>query len=399
MKDSMLWPSIKLCKVGISVFCQLIVLVAQAQDVEEKESHISQNIDSLRIIKYEGKNFKFTPFAAPSYSPELEVLLSAGGLMTFSLQKDNPLVSRSSIPFSFGYSSNGSVTGNIKANIFGRNDKWRLVVDYWFKDMPDHYWGVGYDNAINTPKSDSTTRYDRDWIKFTARLGFSLGKHFYLGPIVDINETTASNINERMAMDPDYLLTGPTSRNSGIGLLLQHDSRDFATNAYKGVYINLEYIFYGHYLGGQNDFTIGALDYRQYVQLKERHILAWEIKSQWTTSDSPWTDKSMIGSPWDLRGYFWGRFRDNFMNFGLIEYRHMLGRKKPNKKGSYNSRSGFAIWTGHGAIAPELTNDLSWIPNVGVGYRFEVQKRMNLRIDYGIGIDNSAVYFSFNEAF
>ena len=156
--------------------------------------------------------------------------------MTFSLQKENPLVSRSSIPFSIGYSSNGSLTGNIRANIFGRNDKWRLIVDYWFKKMPDHYWGVGYENAINIPKSDSTTRYDRDWIKFTAKLGFRIKKHFYFGPILDINETKASNINERMAMDPDYLLTGPNSRNSGIGFLLQFDSRDFATSAYKGVY-------------------------------------------------------------------------------------------------------------------------------------------------------------------
>ncbi len=202
-----------------------------------------------------------------------------------------------------------------------------------------------------------------------------------------------------MAEDPDYLLTGPNSRNSGIGFLLQFDSRDFATNAYKGVYLNLEYIFYGEYLGGENGFTLRGLDYRQYVQLKERHILAWEIKSQWVTSDSPWTEKSMIGSPWDLRGYFWGRFRDNFMTFALVEYRHMFGRKKPNKAGNYKSRSGFALWTGHGAIAPEITNNLSWIPNVGVGYRFEVQDRMNLRIDYGIGIDSSAVYFSFNEVF
>lgn len=389
----------KICRIGLVAISQLVIFSIHAQDSQEKEKHVSQNIDSLRILKYEGKNFKFTPFAAPSYSPELEVLISAGGLMTFSLQKENPLVSRSSIPFSIGYSSNGSLTGNIRANIFGRNDKWRLIVDYWFKKMPDHYWGVGYDNAVNIPKSDSTTRYDRNWLKFTARLGFSIKKHFYFGPILDINETKASNINEIMAEDPDYLLTGPNSRNSGIGFLLQFDSRDFATNAYKGVYLNLEYIFYGEYLGGENGFTLRGLDYRQYVQLKERHILAWEIKSQWVTSDSPWTEKSMIGSPWDLRGYFWGRFRDNFMTFALVEYRHMFGRKKPNKAGNYKSRSGFALWTGHGAIAPEITNNLSWIPNVGVGYRFEVQDRMNLRIDYGIGIDNSAVYFSFNEAF
>ena len=29
----------------------------------------------------------------------------------------------------------------------------------------------------------------------------------------------------------------------------------------------------------------------------------------------------------------------------------------------------------------------------------ELQKRMNVRIDYGIGLDSSAFYISFNEAF
>ena len=61
--------------------------------------------------------------------------------------------------------------------------------------------------------------------------------------------------------------------------------------------------------------------------------------------------------------------------------------------------SGVVLWTGQSVIAPEWNNDIDWIPNIGAGYRFEVQSRMNLRIDYGIGKESSAVYFSFNEAF
>ena len=64
----------KICKIGILAFSQLIYFDTLAQDPKEKERHVSQNIDSLRILKYEGQNFKL-----PSYSPELEVLVSAGG--------------------------------------------------------------------------------------------------------------------------------------------------------------------------------------------------------------------------------------------------------------------------------------------------------------------------------
>ena len=39
------------------------------------------------------------------------------------------------------------------------------------------------------------------------------------------------------------------------------------------------------------------------------------------------------------------------------------------------------------------------LPNFGVGYRFEMQPRMNLRIDLGFGRETMGVYFNFNEAF
>jgi hypothetical protein len=39
------------------------------------------------------------------------------------------------------------------------------------------------------------------------------------------------------------------------------------------------------------------------------------------------------------------------------------------------------------------------LPDFGLGYRFEVQPRMNLRIDFGFGPDAFGVYFDFTEAF
>ena len=44
----------------------------------------------------------------------------------------------------------------------------------------------------------------------------------------------------------------------------------------------------------------------------------------------------------------------------------------------------------------ELNN---WLPNTGVGYRLELQPRMNLRIDFGIGKNSSELYFNMTEAF
>ncbi len=41
----------------------------------------------------------------------------------------------------------------------------------------------------------------------------------------------------------------------------------------------------------------------------------------------------------------------------------------------------------------------NWLPNGVLGYRLEVQPRMNLRIDFGFGRETMGFYFNFNEAF
>ena len=109
----------------------------------------------------------------------------------------------------------------------------------------------------------------------------------------------------------------------------------------------------------------------------------------------------MIGSPFDLRGYYFGRYRDRSSLIGLVEYRHMFMRKHPRKKDpdNYMSRFGVVGWAGSGSVAPGFFEHRDWIPNYGLGIRFEVQPRMNARIDFGWGDDSSLFYINFNEAF
>jgi hypothetical protein len=106
---------------------------------------------------------------------------------------------------------------------------------------------------------------------------------------------------------------------------------------------------------------------------------------------------SQLGTPFDLRGYQWGRFRDKSMIFFIAEYRHTF-----LKKDKTLSKHGAVVWVGTGSIFNEeviSNNNLNWLPNYGVGYRYEVQPRMNLRLDFGFGRESMGVYFNFNQAF
>ena len=388
----------------IIFFIFFILLANQllfAQDISQSKNNKSDGngLDSVRTAKLKLGRPLFTPFIAPSYSPELEFLLSAGGLYSFKSQKENSSLQRSSIPFSVGYSTNGSLQISAKLFYYGKQDNFRVFSEFWLKDMPDHYWGVGYENGKNREISDSTTAYQRHWWKLYNKVVWRIGSNTFAGAILDMNRTKASELNPIMEEDPAVQVYGTDIRNSGLGFAVQYDSRDVIVNAYRGWYLDLSTVFYGKFLGGNHKYQYVELDYRQYLSLgKPRQTLAWQVKTRLSFGAVPWPELSQLGTPFDLRGYRWGRYRDRDMLFGLLEYRQMFNRKRPNKKGSLKSKSGFVTWVGTGTVSKGI-GELNWLPNFGVGYRFEVQPRMNVRVDYGFGSDTNALYITFNEAF
>ncbi len=356
--------------------------------------------DSIPIGEVKLDKLKILPFIAPSVSPELGFMISGGGLISFNLDKKNKLIQRSSIPFSFGFSTNKSSNMSIRPSLFFKNDKNRLAGDIWMKNMPDNYWGVGYDAARHPSKPDSTTGYQRNWWQVMLKYSHKFREHIFAGLLFDYNQTKATDMSPEMIADPNVLKDGAFIRNYSLGLLFQYDSRDFTVNAYKGVFVEVSSNFYRSQIQVEPNYQIIVIDYRQYQQIKRPgRTIAWQIKTRMGINNVPWPEMSQLGTPFDLRGYRWGRYRDKAMLFGIVEYRHMFMRKKPRKDGNMMSRFGFVTWAAAGSVGSDYARMTAWLPNVGAGFRFEVQKRMNVRLDYGFGDDTSAFYFSFNEAF
>jgi hypothetical protein len=346
------------------------------------------------------KNVQFTPFLAPSFAPETQLMVNVGGLLSFRIDPHNEKVQRSSLPFSAGYSTNKSLLVNLRPAVFFKGDRNRLAGDLWIKIMPDNYWGVGYENARKPEKPDSTTRYQRHWYQALLKFSHHFGKNVYGGLLVDINKTSASDMSATIATDPNIIKDGPDITNVSVGLLFQYDTRDVTINAYEGMLVEISSNFYGRYLGGTNDYQVIVFDYRQYQRIqRDGRTLAWQIKSRMGLHDVPWPEMSFLGTPFDLRGYRWGQYRDKTILFGIAEYRHMFMRQRPRKDGNMMSRFGFVTWLATGSLAPSPGSLQHWLPNGGVGLRFEVQKRMNARVDFGIGARSNAFYVSFNEAF
>jgi outer membrane protein assembly factor BamA len=270
-------------------------------------------------------------------------------------------------------------------------------MDIWFKDMPDHYWGVGYENGFSKPKSDSTTAYQRLWWQVNPIFLWQFRPHYFMGINVDYNYTFVSDPSAGVKEDPDYLNYGSSNFNAGLGINMRYDSRDIPVNAWKGTYLDLSATFYRTVLGGDNNYEAIQLDFRKYYPITSRiqgKTLVIQIKTRISMGNVPYTEMSKLGSPYDLRGYTWGQYRDRNMLFLITEYRHMFSKASGDP-----GRHGFVTWIGIGAVTDDITELNHWLPNIGLGYRFEIQPRMNLRIEFGFGKKSRGFYLNFNEAF
>ena len=69
------------------------------------------------------------------------------------------------------------------------------------------------------------------------------------------------------------------------------------------------------------------------------------------------------------------------------------------KKDGSLSKSSFVAQIGGGTLGETVGDFNKWLSNGGFGCRFEVQPRMNLRIDFGFGKESRGFYFNLNEAF
>jgi hypothetical protein len=266
--------------------------------------------------------------------------------------------------------------------------------------MTDHYFGVGYDAGRYTPEGDTTTRYQRLWWQVKPILLRRLWGNWFFGLTVDANQTRATELSAGMAADPAVLRDGTNNLNFGAGPTLRFDSRDVPQNAYRGAYLQARFVPYLSALGKHPGYQMLDLDYRQYLSVgRVGSTLTWNLATRTVRGDAPWSELGQIGSPFDLRGYRWGRYRDKTIAYAIIEYRYTFsaGRRPDGSRGL--SRHGAVAWLALGTLGSDYTHLDGLLPNAGIGYRFAVQGRLNARIDFGVGEDSRAFYFNFTEAY
>jgi len=341
-----------------------------------------------------GKPF-LSPLVGPGYTPENGLLLGGGFLYSFKTNKNDSLIQRSSLPINTFISTKGNFGVNTKLASFWLQDRIRFNLEAKFSIANDNYFGVGFSEIESVEQGDSTTSYKRNNYKIAPTFLLRLLSNFYAGIGVDFNGSNVKELNDVMASNSYYNQFGPKNNNAGVRFNLNYDSRDITVNAWKGLFFNFTTGFYGDFLGSDNTYEIYEVDLRSYHQIyREGNLIALKLYGRFGSGEIPYEELTRLGGGKALRGYIEGQYRDRTGVYFLSEWRHTF----LNEKGKL-SKHGMTAWLGSGSIADNPSEIMEWIPNLGVGYRFEVQPRMNVRIDFGVGKNSSGLYFNFTEAF
>ncbi len=160
-------------------------------------------------------------------------------MISFKTNPKDTLIQRSSSPILAGITTTGAYFVGTKLSTFWFKDKLRIYADINFKDMPDNYWGVGYEEGYTTQKRNTTTAYDRTWFQIYPKFLWQFKKNLFIGPLLDFNYTKGSDACDSVHADSYYQKYNDRPFNGGGGLIFQYDNRDVPVNAWTGMLLEV----------------------------------------------------------------------------------------------------------------------------------------------------------------
>jgi hypothetical protein len=336
--------------------------------------YIAAGQDSTKV-----KRVKILPVPAFGYTPETKSYIGAVTLFTFNTYSDT--LTRTSIAkLKFTYTWNKQSILESEWNYFFKEEKWLLKGKLQVSEYPDLYYGIG----INTPVTNELLFNSN---RFNTELYFLKKIYTKLFAGVSMRYVDYSNIsyNGTTQLYPEL----HSNAVAGLGVVLLKDSRNSVLSATKGVYAHMGV----EYDVANENYFKAIVDLRKYNTITDRLVLANRLLNNFIFGRPPFYDYSIIGGDNYVRGYYYGRYRDN--NLFLLQSEVRL---------SVIRRWGLAAFGGVSSAYDNLRlingSDIKY--NYGMGLRFMIDRKekTNLRLDYGIGENGShGFYVFFGESF
>jgi hypothetical protein len=376
----------------VTFFLYVVILFSLTEvfaQVENREvGAFPQQVDSTHVEPVYKNKFLIFPLVA--LSNETNWVFGVANAYIFKTSKKDPNLRTSTMPSGFLYTLNKQILIAVGASIFLPKERYIIRFENSFSKFPDKFWGIG-----NNSREEDKESYTFTQFYVNPQLSRKIHNNNFAGigieyqDVFNIQYDSGGNFEKQQ-------VTGIYQRTNyhvlGWSLLLTHDSRNHAYTPDRGYLLRIKFANFNKNLASDFNFQGLEVDYRRFISLKAKQVLAIQGLGIFTFGDTPYRNLAVLGGNSIMRGYYAGRYRDKKFMGTQVEYRFPV----------YKRLSG-VTFASFGKVGSEFSDfDLKDIkPAGGLGIRYSIlpKENLNLRFDVAHGNETLNYYIVLAESF
>jgi len=331
------------------------------------------------------KNVLAFPFVVRS----LETDWGFGGIAArfFKAQKKDSTIRTSDVNLLGIYTLRSQLILVLSSTIFFPKEDRIARFQASYSYYPDDFWGLGNHTSHLDKEGFSQKQYFVN-PQFLKRIHGNL----YLGVTYEFQHNGSVTYTPGGVFDKENIVGRHGGNTSGIGPILSWDTRNNAYSPDRGAFAEIQFEYFQGFLGSNFNFRLLSIDFRKFIRLSAKEVLAFQGLSGLTFGETPFRKLEELGGADMMRGYYGGRFTDKCLMAYQAEYRRFLFW-----------RIGAVAFASTGEVAPtpgkfEL-DGFHYAYGAGVRFALSKEEKLNLRVDYGIARHSNAFTVQLREAF
>ncbi len=262
---------------------------------------------------------------------------------------------------------------------------YRVSGSFGFFDTPSLFYGVG-------PTANVEESFDQRKLNFEGQLMRRLWRHLYTGGIYRYSYVEYSGFEADDTLAAFVEVNDSDVVSSEAGGVVLWDSRDSLTYPRSGSYIELRATAAGPGLGSETAFGKLKVDLRTYLEVLQDVVCALQGTASYGSGEVPLHRMEELGGLRVLRGYRFGRYKDECTAVFQSELRFPI-----------YGRFGGVVFAGAGQLGETFSRfqmeQTKYSGGIGLRFRPNLKSDVRIRLDVGVSEESTGVYITLLEAF
>lgn len=328
------------------------------------------------------------PVGAPYYTPDTSWGLGAYVVTVIDPATGAAFKTPDEITFYLTGTLKSQFSAGVMPDIYFNRGRLKLSGMAEISRYPGSFWGIGPGS-----RDDDEEGYTPREAFADLNLLFMLTEGVYAGPALHCRYAAMEETEDGGRLASGKVPGGDGTTETGIGAAFFLDTRDsifYPTGGWYGEVIGL---FHRKELGSEYHFSRMEADFRFFLGLYNKHVLAFQLKAELNAGTVPFQSMASLGGNAIMRGLMQNRYMDKTGAAFQAEYRFPLVW-----------RLGGVLFAGAGEVQPSLDDytaaDLRFTGGTGLRVVLNREKHIAARLDLGFNGDGGMnIYFLVKEAF